>query len=90
MSVKMSKLDLMDWIVGHGCETILLPEYKANVIFFRNPKTGGEAYLDLPLSDNPVRDGMVYRACFLLGIPIPTHATYLKGLNDDIENGDID
>jgi len=47
-SVKMTKADLRDWVVSEGCEIKTLPEYKANVIYFVNPKTGDEAWIDLP------------------------------------------
>jgi len=84
-SVKMTKADLRDWVVSEGCEIKTLPEYKANVIYFVNPKTGDEAWIDLPFNDKPLNDYTVFRICCKLRIPVPTYAKYMKPLHDKIE-----
>ena len=64
---------LFDWIREHGCTMLALPENKAKVVMFENPKTGSTAYLNLPIDNRPVKDGNVIGICSRLGIPVPTN-----------------
>lgn len=76
---QMTRIDLYDWVIHNGCEQIVLPENKARVIKFVNPKNGGGGYLELPIDNRGVKDYVVYRICISLGIEIPTHASYFNG-----------
>ncbi|MCG8318413.1 MAG: hypothetical protein MI921_02820 [Cytophagales bacterium] len=62
---------LFDWIRTHGCEMLPLPENKARVVKFENPKTGGTAYLNMPIDDRPIKDSNVHGICSKPGIPVP-------------------
>ncbi len=85
-SVKMTRADLYDWIRSYGCEIIPLPEHKANIIHVKNPKNGHMYWINLPIDERLVRDFTVFKVCNELCIPVPTHATYMKSIHDDIEN----
>jgi hypothetical protein len=86
--VRMSSADLLDWFKGYNCSIETLPEYRTPSLRIVNPKTGKEYFMGLPITDIPMKDYLVFRACAKLGIPPPTHATYCRGLHDDIENGE--
>jgi len=81
----MTPADLLDWIKTHGCEIVPLPEYKARVILFKNPKNNQEAYLNVPPPDR-IKDFTIFRICTKLAIPIPTHTEYMKILNEKLKN----
>ena len=83
---RMTKSDLYDWIRSHNCIQKQLPSYKANVIMFENPKSGREAWLDLPIDDSEVRDFTIVRICGNLGIPYPSYLSYMKTLDDKIQD----
>ncbi len=82
----MTKQDLFDWIICHNCTVIQLPEHKAKVIMFENPKNSNQAYIDLPIDTSGVRDYSVYRVCSRLSIPAPNLVDYMKPIHDNIEN----
>jgi len=84
-SGRMTKADLIDWVVSQGCETELLPEYKAKVIFIVNPKSGTRSYINLPIDKKPLKAFTVCKTCSDLRIPIPTFAAYMKPLHDIID-----
>ena len=68
----ISRTYLRDWILTHGCQMEALSEHQARVVLFHNPKTGGSAFLNLPIDERPVKEGSVYGVCAKLGIPVPT------------------
>ncbi len=82
----MTRADLFDWIMAHGCNQQPLYEYKAKVIYFINPKTGAKAWLNLPIDERPVRDYTIYRICLSLQIPIPTQSDYMKEIVEKIND----
>jgi len=84
-SFRMTKADLYDWVVSQGCETKTLPEYKANVLLFVNPKTGNKGWIDLPIDDKPLRDYTICKVCCDLQIQLPTSTAYMKPLYDKIK-----
>ncbi len=84
----MTKADLCDWVIAHGCTTELLPEFKARVIYLVNPKNDCEVWLDLPIDNKPMRANTVCKICSDLQIPIPTFAKYMKPIDDEIRNDD--
>lgn len=77
----MTRADLYDWVMFHGCEQVVLPEIKARVVMFVNPKNKERAYIPLPMDERPVKDNQVYRVCCSLGIEIPTHCNYLSKID---------
>lgn len=82
----MTKADLLDWVKAYDCEILPLEEHKAHVLKLFNPKTKGDAFLDLPIDDKrPVKDFTVCKVCMRLGIPVPTHAEYTKSLHDKLK-----
>lgn len=83
-STPMKRSDLFDWIVAHGCETEFLDQYKANVIYFVNPKNNCRAWLNLPINDTPVKDYTVCRICSSLQIEVPSQSDYMKGTVEKI------
>jgi hypothetical protein len=83
----MTGNDLYDWVRCHNCTITPLAKHKANVLLIKNPKTGSEAFLNLPI-DTQIRDFTVYRVCAKLGIPIPNYTTHLKEIHDRLENGE--
>ena len=82
----MTKNNLIDWIKLYGCDIIPLPEYKAGVILFKNPKTEGESWIELPVDDRNMKDLTIFRICSDLDIPPPDITLYMKPLNDHIES----
>lgn len=81
----MTRADLYDWVLAHGCNVNPLAEHKAKVIRIYNPKNEREAFIALPLSEVPVYDFTVCKVCSKLGIPIPTHVAYVKPILDKLE-----
>jgi hypothetical protein len=83
----MTKNDLIDWVRLHGCEIEPLPEYKAQVLFIRNPeKPGARAYINLPIDDKELNHIAVYRVCVKLEIPYPDYLDYLKNFDDRFDD----
>lgn len=82
----MTKNDLKDYAISHGCNIQLPDQYKANIIRVNNPKNKKTSYLRLPFDNSPLEDFTIYKFCIELGIPIPEKQQGLKGLNDFIDN----
>ena len=83
----MTREDLYDWVMTHGCEQIVLPEIKARVIRFVNPKNQQTAHLSLPIDDRKVKDNQAYQICSSLGIEVPTHCNYMSKINKFLKGG---
>lgn len=81
----MTRRELYDYVRAQGCTQRPLSEGKAPVIYFDNPRTGREFWLNLPIDDRPVKDFTVYKMCLELGIPLPAHTSYLDGMQDKID-----
>lgn len=84
----MTRVDLYDWLKSCGCNFNPIQEYKANVIYVENPKTGAQYWINLPIDERPVRDFTVYKTCVSLCIPIPTDVAYMEDVQTKIEEED--
>ncbi len=82
----MTRADLYDWIIAHDCEAQPLDEYRAKVLYFVNPSKGGQAWLNLPINESPVKDYTICSICSSLQIPIPTQASYMKEIRAKINS----
>jgi len=67
----MTKNELKDHAIKHGCKLNPPGNYKADVIYFFNPKNHKRAWLSLPFNDNPLPDFAIDSFCARLGIPVP-------------------
>jgi len=81
----VTRRELYRYIRAQGCNQTALPEIKAHVIYFENPRTGAKAWLNLPIDERPVKDYTVFKICLDLGIPIPAHTEYMGTLQDQID-----
>ncbi|MFW5879926.1 MAG: hypothetical protein ACOCUV_03790 [bacterium] len=81
----MTKNELKNYAIKHGCEIILPDHTKADIIRFKNPKNKKSAYLRLPFNDRQLRGFTICKFCSELGIPIPDKHARLEKLNDYID-----
>ena len=79
--------DLRDWLVSHGCIATPLKETNntARSIKFVNPKNGTHAYLDTPIDGTPIKEYLVCHVCVQLGVPIPIDVQHQEPLVDHIK-----
>ncbi len=68
----MTNQQLFDWVIQNGCVVEPLDEYKARVIYFRNPNNGNKAWMNLPIDGRPIKDPVIIMICSRLSIPVPT------------------
>ena len=85
----MTRADLADWLRAHGCEIVILPEGRARVVMYRNPKTGTTAFLHSPIDETRVENFTICKICMRLGIEIPDVAKHCSELNDDLQKRDF-
>lgn len=83
----MTNQDLYDWVIANGCEIMPLQEHMAKVIRLRNPNTGREAFLYLPIDTRHAKEFLVCKVCSNLGIPLPDFVTpTTRTLNTRLDN----
>lgn len=85
----MSREDIYDWIIVHGCEQVQLTgiNITGNCIKFINPKfPSASAYLNTPINEQKVYDYIVCQICDQLFIPTPDcaqeYAPLVKHIKD--------
>ena len=66
--------DLRNWLIKHGCIAIPLKEINntAKAIKFVNSQNGTHAYLDTPIDETPMKEYLICHICVQLAVPIPT------------------
>lgn len=87
----MTRADFHDWIIVKGGEVLLLPEdglTDKRSIRYRNPKTGGQAYINGPIDETVIMHDVVCYICGRLGIEVPSEASHRKEDIDRLRNRD--
>ena len=72
----VTRQDFYDWLRANGIEQTALPEYKANVLMLKNPKTNAKTWINLPIDETIIRGYDVQTICRKLGIPVPDWFEY--------------
>ena len=83
----MTKADLRDWFMAHGCTIEPLKDYfQGNSVKVLNPKNQRHVYMDMPIDERPVKSYSVCKECMILGIPIPDICKDTEELAKHIKN----
>ena len=75
---------MANYLYACGCEIEQLPDGRARVIMYRNPKTGTHAFLHSPVDETVIERFTVCAICTKLGIEVPPYGVPAIKLNDEI------
>jgi len=86
----MTRREFYIYLQGASCEFFPLNENTTSFsIGIRNPATGREAFMDMPIDERKMRDAKIAQICTQLGVEIPACSHFVKPLIDEIANTDF-
>lgn len=80
----MTRKDLANYLYACNCEIEQLPDGRARVIMYKNPKTGTHAFLYSPVDETEVARYTVCAICTKLGIEVPPYGKPAIEVNNKI------
>lgn len=80
----MTREDLSDYLVAHGCEMRPYEGVGPAIVVFHNPKTGRSAFIKAPLDETVTLEATVFKICYELGIEPPNYAKNCKTVMDNV------
>lgn len=80
----MTKRDLLDWTINHGCESTPIPNDRSFALVLKNGSR--RAVFNTHRMDNQADPEFIYLICTRLGIPVPNYGTSASGMIDDLDN----
>jgi hypothetical protein len=76
----MTKQDLFDWCISHGCKIVPMPNSTIGSVMIRHDENEKQIASDVRGMDKPVSDNYVCLICTRLGIQIPNYGKSAEDL----------